>query len=104
MEKQLKKNLLKSVFIGAVIGIFWLIGFFVFGVPSSKSYLNLGFFGDILFYAFIQIPGSINEQFCEILNIHTFGCMSYGLVIFPLFYAILVSLIYYIYHRTRNKP
>jgi hypothetical protein len=103
MDKELKKNLFISVCIGGFMGLFWLIVFFIFGVPSSKTYLNLGFFGDILFYSFIQIPGLINEQFCEIIDSHTFGCVSYGLVIFPLFYASLLPFVYYIYYKIRHK-
>jgi hypothetical protein len=56
-----------------------------------------------IFIYILMFPFAIGGVICDLLKINSFSCIPYMQYVFPLTYAIIFPLIYYIYHRIKIR-
>lgn len=81
-------KLVTALIVGAITGIL-----IFFGAISSIS-TNVPQILNVLLAFVVILPFTIGTFLCGLINDHTFGCMAVNIYLTPLFYSILVLLIY----------
>jgi hypothetical protein len=104
MEKNnFKRNLFIAFVLGAAMGYGVIQGYF-FILFSAGNWMPLWL---VKIYVYIfMFPSPIAGMICNLRGSSTFGCIPYMRYVFPITYATIFPLIYYIYHRikTRKSP
>ncbi len=101
MEKNhLKRNLFIAFFIGIVIGYGVIQGYFYI-LFSGTHWIPLWL---VKVYVYtLMSPSFIAGIICNLKNTVDFGCIPYMQYVFPITYAMIFPLIYYIYHRIKTR-
>lgn len=90
-NRNLKKHFLISGIGGIILGILGVVIFFTLFSASFPQWLI-----KILLFPFILIPSTLSENYCELIDVHTFGCFGSSAIIFSFLYNFLLFTILYI--------
>ncbi len=101
MEKNhLKRNLIIALFLGALIGYGVIQGYFYI-LFSGTHWIPLWL---VKVYVYtLMFPHYISSFICYLQNIKSFDYFYNTQYVFPITYAIIFPLIYYIYHRIKTR-
>ena len=86
-KKSIMKKVMMAIGIGFAVGILVIIALFF-------AYANLPKFLIIILQYSIFSPHLIGNFLCNLIDDHTFGCLSVNLYVFPFVYATIIPLAY----------